>query len=133
MSNNPDPDGGLIIEVSVPANTAIFYLEAAMKIGLEELQRNGRFMKLVGAYEVITNIDEAEESMKVIIGCITQAKQQVIQLFQSSSAAQSPGDSDDDDDFSSIPHISFAKTDKAGSSSDDDEESPDSGKSPLEK
>jgi len=130
MSNNQDPDDGLIIEVSVPANTAIFYMEAALKIGFEELQRNGRFMRVVGAYEICSNIDEAEESYKALLACIMQVKQQVIMMVQSNPQS-SPGG--DNEDGGGVPGIAFAKTDKAGlSSSDDEEDEETSGRSPLE-
>jgi len=127
MMNQPpiDPDDGLIIEVSIPSNTAIFYLEAALKYGLNEMTRSGQFMRLVGAYEVCTNMDEAEESLKSLINCVTEAKQHIIMAQSRSASQEAPTDDGE------IPGIAFAKSDSAGLSDDeeDDDDGSSSGKS----
>ena len=121
---------GLIIEFSAPANFGICYLEAAMKVGMEELQGSKRFIDIAGNLDAGAYMEEAEESMKVLLGCVAQAKQQVYMALQSRSSQQ-PGDEDDDEEAGgpSVFGSAFAKPDKAGSSGEDDEEE---GKSPLE-
>lgn len=124
---------GLIIEFSAPANFGICYLEAAMKVGMEELQRSKRFIDIAGNLDAGAYMEEAEESMKVLLGCVAQAKQQVYMALQSRSSqwpGEGAGDEDEDEEAGgpSVFNSAFAKPDKAGSGEDDEEE----GKSPLE-
>lgn len=133
MMSQQNPEG-IAIEFVVPANFGICYLEAALRLGLNELQNSKRFIDLAGNVDASGYMGEAQESMAALLSGVMQVKQNLAQILQSRS--QDDGDDggdggsgagNGDDNSGSGGNIAFASLKAISGEGDDD-----STRSPLE-
>lgn len=75
----------IILEVSLPNSLGLCYIEAALKVGIQELSNSRQFMSVAGNTYVCGNMSEGEESLLAFLECVTEAKQQFFQNVNQSS------------------------------------------------